>query len=48
MLVFQLVGQIDVLLLGLILAQPFLPIPGVPLGFTLDINVYVIDSIIQS
>ena len=36
--VLQKGGQIDVLLLGLILTQPFLPIPGVPLGFTLDIN----------
>ena len=36
--VLQLGGQIDVLLLGLILTHPFLPIPGVPLGFTLDIN----------
>ena len=36
--VLQLGGQIDVLLLGLILTHPFLPIPGVPLGFTLNIN----------
>ena len=39
MLLLQLVGEVHVLLLGLVLAHPLLAIPGVPLGFTLKENI---------